>query len=142
MDHRIFRIPVLGFFFRTARAIPIAPAQEDPAMLERAFERSRASSRDGELVGIFPEGRLTTDGEIGEFRGGIARILERTPVPVIPMALSGLWDSLFARNRARLRHIAKIFPTIRLAVGQPVPAASATPAQLQAAVTTLRGDWR
>jgi 1-acyl-sn-glycerol-3-phosphate acyltransferase len=142
MDHAIFKIPVASFVFRTAKAIPIAPAREDPEMLERAYEAIARELADGQLVGIFPEGRLTTDGEIGEFRGGISRILERTPVPVIPMALSGLWRSLFARNRARLRHLAKVFPTVRLAVGEPVSASSATPERLQAAVTALRGEWR
>jgi 1-acyl-sn-glycerol-3-phosphate acyltransferase len=79
---------------------------------------------------------------MNEFRGGITRILERTPVPVIPMALSGLWRSLFTRNRARLRHLTRIFPTIRLAVGNPVAPDAAAPEALHAAVRSLRGDWR
>ncbi len=142
MDHQIFKIPVVSFVFRTAKAIPIAPAHEDAAMLERAYETIARELADGQLVGIFPEGHLTADGEMREFRGGISKILERSPVPVIPMALSGLWRSLFTRNRARLRHIAKIFPTIRLAVGEPVPASLASPERLRTAVAALRGDWR
>ena len=58
MDHNIFRIPVLSFFFRTTRAIPIAPVHEDRATLERAFEEIAQALERGELVGIFPEGRL------------------------------------------------------------------------------------
>ena len=142
MTHEIFKIPVLSFVFRTAKAIPIAKAQEDPAMLERAYESIARELADGQLVGIFPEGRLTTDGEIGEFRGGIVKILERSPVPVIPMALSGLWRSLFARNRVRLRHVTKIFPTLRLSVGEPLAPGAATPEKLRSAVAALRGDWR
>jgi 1-acyl-sn-glycerol-3-phosphate acyltransferase len=142
MDHRIFRIPVLSFVFRTAKAIPIAPAHEDPAMLERAYEAIARELADGQLVGIFPEGKLTATGEMNEFRGGIMRIVEHSPVPVVPMALSGLWRSLFTRNRARLRHAAQLFPRVRLAVGEPVPAASVTPQGLQAAVLAMRGDWR
>jgi 1-acyl-sn-glycerol-3-phosphate acyltransferase len=79
---------------------------------------------------------------MNEFRSGIAKILERAPVPVIPMALSGLWKSLFTRNRARLRHATKLFPSIRLAVGAPLAPALATPDSLHAAVLVLRGDWR
>src|SRR6185369_8782791 len=75
-----------------------APAKEDPELLERAYERIAAELSAGELVGLFPEGRLTSDGEMSEFRGGVMRILEKTPVPVVPMALSGLWQSLFART--------------------------------------------
>ena len=142
MDHRIFSIPGLSFFFRTARAIPIAPAKEDPVTLERAYDEIAAALEAGELVGLFPEGRLTSDGEMSEFRSGIASILERTPVPVIPMALSGLWQSLFARNRDKLRHVANLFPRIRFSVGVPVPASAATPESLQAAVLALRGEWR
>ena len=83
-------------------------------MLEQAYEAIARALADGELVGIFPEGRLTADGEIERVPRGITKILERTPVPVIPMALSGLWGSLFTRNRARLRHATKLFPKVRL----------------------------
>ena len=70
------------------------------------------------------------------------KILERTPVPVVPMALSGLWRSLFSRNRARLRHATQLFPRVRLSVGEPVAAAEASPERLQAAVLAMRGAWR
>jgi 1-acyl-sn-glycerol-3-phosphate acyltransferase len=142
MTHQIFKIPVLSFVFRTAKAIPIAPAHEDAAMLERAYEAIARELADGQLIGIFPEGKLTSDGEMNEFRSGIVKILERTPVPVIPMALSGLWRSLFSRNRAKLRHLTKVFPKVRLKVGEPVTPALATPGDLHAAVLALRGDWR
>jgi 1-acyl-sn-glycerol-3-phosphate acyltransferase len=142
MHHEIFKVPVLSFVFRTAKAIPIAPAHQDEQMLERAYDSIARELADGQLVGIFPEGRLTGDGELHEFRGGVTRILERTPVPVIPMALSGLWRSLFTRNRARLRHITKLFPRIRLAVGSSIPAEAATPSALHAAVLALRGGWK
>jgi 1-acyl-sn-glycerol-3-phosphate acyltransferase len=142
MDHRIYRLPLINFFCKTVRAIPIAPAKEDPAALERAYETVAQALADGELVGLFPEGRLTSDGEMGEFRGGIQRIVERTPVPVIPMALSGLWQSVFARNRDKLAHIGQLFPKIGLAVGAPLAPQAATPEALHAAVHALRGDWR
>jgi len=38
MDHHIFKWPVMGFVFRTSKAIPVAPAKEDPVMMERAFD--------------------------------------------------------------------------------------------------------
>ncbi len=143
MDHRIFRIPLLSFFFRTARAIPIAPAREDPAVLERAYDAIAEALESGELVGLFPEGRLTTDGEIAQFRSGVNRIVARTPVPVIPMALSGLWDSLFARRPDKLRRVPwKLFPRVRVAVGDAVAPSAAAPDHLRAVVLDLRGDWR
>jgi 1-acyl-sn-glycerol-3-phosphate acyltransferase len=75
MDHQIFRWPVLNFVFRTSKAIPIASAKEDPAMMEKAFEEVRQALDAGDLVGIFPEGKITADGEINPFRPGITRIL-------------------------------------------------------------------
>src|SRR5690606_22710710 len=116
MDHRIFRIPLPSFFFRTVRAIPIAPAKEDPALLEKAYEHSAAEVATGGLVGACPGDRRADDGQMGEFRGGVMRIHARTPVPVVPMALSGHWQSLFARNRNKLRHLGRLFPRIRLCV--------------------------
>ncbi len=142
MHYKVFRIPVLSFFFRTVRAIPIAGAKEDARMLERAFDEIAAALAAGELVGVFPEGKLTSDGDIDAFRSGITRVLERTPVPVVPMALSGLWRSLFTRNRDRLRHLRRLFPRVRLSVGAPLAPAAATPDALRAAVAALRGPWR
>jgi 1-acyl-sn-glycerol-3-phosphate acyltransferase len=142
MDHRIFKVPVLSFFFRTARAIPIAPAREDQALLEQAYARIANELEAGELVGLFPEGRLTADGEMSEFRGGIMRVLEKTPVPVVPMALSGLWQSLFARNRDKFRHMTRLFPHVRLAVGEPLAPRAVSPQGLHATVLALRGEWR
>jgi hypothetical protein len=145
MDHQIFKVPVLSFVFRTGRAIPIAPAKQDPAMMERAFAEVSKALREGDLVVIFPEGRITDTGELYPFRPGIKRILAADPVPVIPMALRGLWGSFFSRKDGaamtkpwRLRPLAKI----GLAVGSMVPAAAATPEALQANVLALRGDWR
>ena len=142
MDHRIFRVPGLSFFFRTVRAIPIAPAKEDAELLERAYADIVQALDAGELVGLFPEGRLTTDGEMALFRGGVMRVLERRPVPVVPMALSGLWQSLFARNRDKLRHAARLFPRIRLAIGEALSPAGLTPERMRDEVLALRGVWK
>ncbi len=145
MDHRIFRLPLLSFVFRTGRAIPIAPAKEDPAMMERAFAEVAEALRAGDLVAIFPEGRITDTGELYPFRPGIARILAATPVPVIPMALQGLWGSFFSRQGgAAMSKPWRFVPfrRIALAVGAAVPAPAATPEALQANVLALRGDWR
>ncbi|MGD2056428.1 MAG: MFS transporter, partial [Gammaproteobacteria bacterium] len=98
MYYKIFNIPVLNFIFRTAGAIPIASAREDPEMLARAYDRISRYLEQGEVVCIFPEGRITGDGEIHTFRPGIMRIIRRNPVPVIPMALQGLWGSFFSRK--------------------------------------------
>jgi len=144
MDHRVFAVPLLNFIFRTMRAIPIAPAREDPALKESAFEEVAAALRAGEVVCIFPEGKITDTGELNPFRPGLQRILEQTPVPVVPMALRGLWGSFFSRSdRGRaMRRLRGIFSRIALVAGNPVAPARATPELLQQAVLALRGERR
>ena len=145
MDHRIFRTPVLSFVFRTGRAIPIASAKEDPALLERAYDEIARALEAGDLVGIFPEGRITDSGEMYPFRPGIRRIVERSPVPVVPLALRGLWGSFFSRmgGAAMTRPFRRgILSKIGLVAGAPVPPAAVTPEGLQASVLAMRGEWR
>ena len=145
MDHRIFKIPLLGWLFRSARAIPIAPAKEDPWLMEKAYIDIAQALAEGDLVCIFPEGKLTTTGEVNEFRGGIAKILERSKVPVIPMALRGLWGSMLTRDATNMfgRTFSRgIRSRLALAVGAPVEPAVATPEYLREQVLALRGDWK
>jgi len=144
MDHRIFETPVMGFVFRTMRAIPIAPAKEDAARKEHAFAEVRAALGEGEIVGIFPEGRLTADGEMQPFRPGIERIVAETPVPVIPMALQGLWGSFFSRSYQgkAMRRWRGAFSRIAFVVGKPIPAAQVTLEMLRERVLALRGERR
>jgi 1-acyl-sn-glycerol-3-phosphate acyltransferase len=145
MDHNIFKIPVLSFIFRTGGAIPIASRKDDPAMMERAFAAVAEALREGHLVGIFPEGRITDSGEIQPFRPGIRRILDATPVPVVPMALRGLWGSFFSRKGgpAMSRPFRRgAFNRISLAVAPPLAPERVTPELLQGKVSELRGDWR
>ncbi len=143
MWYKIFEVPLLRFIFRTARAIPIASARENPELLEESFERIDRELADGHLVCIFPEGAITRDGRVHRFRGGVERILERRAVPVIPLALCGLWGSWFSRRRGRLRRVpGKLFAAVTLRIAAPVPPAAATAAGLEMLVRTLRGDER
>jgi 1-acyl-sn-glycerol-3-phosphate acyltransferase len=145
MDHRVFGMPVLNFIFRTGRCIPIAPAKEDPLMLENAYDEIARGLAAGDLIGLFPEGRITDTGDMYPFRPGIKHILDRTPVPVIPMALQGLWGSFFSRkDGAAMSHPGRLRPFRRIALiaGDSVVPSDATPEHLQAQVLALRGDWR
>ena len=138
MYYRIFEIPLLNALFRHAKAIPIASAREDEAMMQAAFEAVDAELAAGNVVCIFPEGGITYDGEIQRFRPGIERVLERRPVPVVPVSLGRLWGSWFSRRRSGgLRKLPG-----RLFARVPVSGASATAAGLELLVRTLRGDER
>lgn len=142
MYYRIYRLPILRFIFRTAGAIPIASAKEDPELLRRAYEEIDAALVRGELVCIFPEGQLTVDGEIGEFKSGVERIIERRPVPVIPMALRGLWGSFFSHRHGRpLRGLPRrLFSRIGLITGAAVAPEKVSARELETTVLELRGD--
>lgn len=144
MDKGIFKIPVMSTVFRGMKAIPVASAKDDPETYERAFEVVAAELRDGNLVCIFPEGRLTPDGEIGEFRPGMMRILKETPVPVVPLAISGLWRSMFSRREKSLwrRYPRRVWAKITLRAGAPVDATQATPEHMREHVLALRGSWQ
>lgn len=98
----------------------------------------------GQLVCVFPEGKLTTDGEIDSFRPGIETIVRRDPVPVVPMALQGLWGSFFSHKDgpALSRPPRRFWSRIGIVAGAPWPAEKVTAAGLEAEVRRLRGDAR
>lgn len=142
MYYKIFNIPVLSFIFRTAKAIPIAGYKENPELLAKAFDEVDKELEAGNLVCIFPEGGLTKDGDIAEFKGGMEKIIERRPVPVVPLALRGLWGSIFSRRDSALgrsRLPRRFWSHIGLAAGEPVPATEASAAALEVQVRALRG---
>jgi len=150
MDHRIFKVPVLGWLFRLAKTIPIAPQKEDAATYEAAFDAAAQVLREGNLLAIFPEGGITQDGTLQPFKGGIMRILERAradglDVPVVPMALTNLWGSFFSRieerNGQRVAMVRPfrrgVFNRVGLNAGEPLNADGVTPEALRERVAGL-----
>lgn len=93
MAKPIYDLPLMNYIFRTGKAIPIDSKERNPEIYQRAFERINEELADGQVVCIFPEGKLTQDGELAEFKTGMEKIVNENRVPVIPMALSGLWGS-------------------------------------------------
>jgi 1-acyl-sn-glycerol-3-phosphate acyltransferase len=141
MDHRIFKVPVLGWLFKLAKAIPVAPQREDPAAYAAAFEAADRVLSEGDLLCIFPEGGITRDGTLQEFKGGVMKILERRPVPVVPVALQNLWGSYFSRienGTAMIRPFRRGFwSPVGLVAGEAVPPQQASPALLRTRVQAL-----
>jgi hypothetical protein len=123
MHQDFLAIPGLGFVFRDAKVIPIASARESSETLDAAFDRIAAELAEGNVVCIFPEGRLTADGRMNPFRNGVEKIVARTPVPVIPIGLKGLWGSFFSRKdgAAMRRPFRRFWSRIELSIGRPVP---------------------
>lgn len=144
MYYKIYQIPVLNFIFRTARAIPVAGQRENKAMYDQAFKAMEQALEEGDLLCIFPEGEITRDGEMNPFKPGIMRVLDAKPVPVIPIALQGLWGSLFSRKggSAFFKFPRRLFARIGLNVGAPASPDTLELAVLQENVRRLRGERR
>jgi len=142
MESAIFRMPVVNVFARGMKAIPIASAKEDREAMERAFAIVAAELRDGNLVCIFPEGKLTADGNMNIFRPGMTRILTETPVPVIPIGISGLWTSMFSRAEKNIwrRLPRRFFAKLTVTIGVPVEPHNAQPDAMRELVLKLRGS--
>jgi 1-acyl-sn-glycerol-3-phosphate acyltransferase len=140
MDSAIFRLPVIGGFFRLAKAIPIAPQKADARTYEQAFARAKQVLDNGDLLCIFPEGAISRDGQLAEFKGGVMRLLASNPVPVVPLALQNLWGSFFSRvdGKAMSRPFRRgLFSRVGLVAGPAIAAAAVTPAALRERVAAL-----
>ncbi|MEH0711888.1 MFS transporter [Vibrio owensii] len=120
MDKSISELPVLKYVFRHAGVIPICSPRKCAETYKRAFEQIEQALNNDEVVCIFPEGRLTSNGELGEFRPGVEKILKRTPVPVIPMALKGLWGSFFSHKNghALMKRPTRFWSRIEVNIGE------------------------
>jgi 1-acyl-sn-glycerol-3-phosphate acyltransferase len=144
MDHNIFKTPGLGWIFRQMKAIPIASAKEDPARMEDAFARVRKALAEGDAVALFPEGKLTANGEMNTFRPGIERIVKETGAPVVPIALRGLWGSFFSRAKEgkAFRKFRGFFNKVELRAGVLVPAPQVSAKALEETVLAMRGEMK
>lgn len=141
MDKAMFNIPVMNYIFRKGKVILIASRKEFPEVYEKAFEEISAALKAGELVCIFPEGMLTRDGNMNEFRPGIEKIIARDPVPVIPLALRGLWGSFFSRKKdaAKTRWSRGFRSRVEIIAGRPIAPENVTAQYLHDVVSKMRG---
>ncbi len=142
MYYRIYQLPILSFIFKTANAIPIAGGNENSGLTKLAFNRISEALQDDELVCIFPEGKITDSGEMAEFKSGVIKILQRDPVPVIPLALRGLWGSFFSRRYGNA--MSRWFPRgwfsrIELVAGDAINSSGASTDSLYRRISVLRG---
>ncbi len=142
MYYRIYQLPILSFVFKTANAIPIAGANENSGLTKLAYNRVSEALNDGELVCIFPEGKITESGEMQPFRPGVIKMLQRDPVPVIPLALRGLWGSFFSRKYGNA--MSRWFPRgwfsrIELVAGNAIDGSNASTESLYRRISVLRG---
>ncbi|NNF16250.1 MAG: MFS transporter [Gammaproteobacteria bacterium] len=144
MYHKIYNARFLNPVFKLGKTIPIAPAREDRELLEDAYERIHEALEQGDIVCLFPEGMLTADGEIGEFKSGVEKIIARKPVPVVPVALRGFWGSMFSRRPGNLlqKFPGVLFKRVQIKVGPALAPEQVNKEMLRDVICKLRGDWR
>ena len=142
MYHAFYELPIAKKLFMWLNSIPIATKRENAELVEQAFDTIAEALENGELVCIFPEGGITRTGEIAKFQPGIDQIIKRTPVPVIPLAIQGLWGTWFSRHKGKaMSGLPKAYMRrISVVSGAPVPANEATRISMFEKVVALRGD--
>ena len=142
MWYGFYEIPIVGRLFRWLKTIPIGNRRERPELVPAAFDQIAEELEAGHLVVIFPEGTITRDGEMNKFQPGIDAILKRTPVPVIPLALRGMWGTWSSRKRGRaLKGLPSSFMRkLTVVAGEPVAPEAATRVSMYNKVLALRGD--
>lgn len=137
-----YELPLVRYLFKSVKAIPIGSRKHRPELVDEAFDAVAESLENGELVVIFPEGSITRDGEMSKFQPGVEKILKRTPVPVVPLAIRGMWGTWSSRQKGRaLKGLPRSFmKRVSVIAGKPVPAQEANRIMLHHEVLTLRGD--
>jgi 1-acyl-sn-glycerol-3-phosphate acyltransferase len=143
MDHRLGRVPVVRFFFRDAKVIPIAADEESPEVLENAAKEIDAAITRGEVVCLFPEGRITPDGKLGRFIPEIVETVSKGTAPVLPVALLGLWGSFFSRRWGppMTRPFRRFWSRVTVRIGKPVAPEEVTAQGLAEQIASL-GGWQ
>lgn len=142
MYYTFYQLPVVGRIFKWLNSIPIGPKRETPELVEQAFDTIAEALENGELVVVFPEGGISRNGEIAKFQPGIEQIIKRTPVPVVPLAIRGMWGTWFSRHKGRaMKGIPKSFMRrLSIVSGAPVPAQEMNRIMMHEKVSQLRGD--
>jgi 1-acyl-sn-glycerol-3-phosphate acyltransferase len=145
MHYSFMKNPLMAFFFKGAKVIPIAGAKEDPDLMNKAFDKISQTLNEGELVCIFPEGQITYNGLVCPFRPGIEKVIQRNPVPVIPMAIKGLWGSFFSRKYGAAASQFKVIPRriwsrVELHIDQSWAPQEVTAATLEIKVKDMLGE--
>ena len=142
MHHKFFQFPFVRRIFKDGKVIPIAGSRENPDILRQAFDCIAEELNSGQIVCFFPEGRITRDGAKRKFRPGVEWIIRKSPAPVIPLALNGLWGSFFSRKYGKpmSKPFRRFWSRISVVIGKPVPPDQVSAERLYEMVTELQTE--
>ena len=135
----LFKNPLFRLIFKLGKCIPIDSAKKNPEIYKSAFIQMAQALKNGELLCIFPEGKLTTDGNIDQLKHGIEKVIGATPVPVIPMVIQGMWGSMFSRKKenASAGLSLRLRSRVQLTAGSHIPPAEFSRTRLQRSMLKL-----
>lgn len=140
VDQKWFKKPFFAFFLKDSKAIGVDMSLESPLAQEEIVQKITTALTAGELVCLFPEGKITQDGELAAFRLNLEVLLDVVKVPVIPLSLSGLWNSALSTRYQGWQRLLKLkfLRKIVFSVGE--PAVNVTSEKLFQSVLFLRGN--
>ncbi|MBM3836354.1 MAG: MFS transporter [Verrucomicrobia bacterium] len=139
----VYELPWIKPLARTMGVIPIS-SELRPREMIQSLKAASVAIQAGEVVCIFAEGQITRIGQMLPFRRGFERIMKDVDAPIIPVALDGVWGSIFSFERGRFlwKWPRRIPYPVTVNFGKPMPASS-TPVAVRQAVQELNADaWR
>ena len=101
MHHDYYKLPVINKFFRLMNAIDIHPEAGHESVAQ-SLQHAKKQLQEGHVVCIFPEGKLTRDGNMNEFRPGFETVMKDMDCPIIPIYLYNVWGSIFSREGGKV----------------------------------------
>ena len=125
MGREYYDSPWIKPFVRIARVIPI-PSEVRPREMIHALHRAGDAIRNGEIVCVFAGGKITRTGELNKFQRGFERIMKNVDSPVVPVALGGVWGSIFSSAGGKFfwKWPRRILYPVTVNFGKPMPANS------------------
>ena len=136
----IYDLPFIKPFAKMIRVIPIS-SELHPREMLHSLREATAALRSGEVVCIFAEGEITRIGQLLPFRRGMERIVKGVDAPIVPVALGGIWGSIFSFEGGRfLWKMPRSIPyPVTVSFGKPMPG-TATPFEVREVVQELQTD--
>lgn len=106
----LFKNPLFGWLLRNLSAWPVERGKGDRGAVVTAIEKLKA----GYAVNLFPEGTRTPDGKIQPLERGVALIIRKAGVPIVPVAIDGGYDAW-----PRTRKLPRLHP-VHVMYGKPI----------------------
>ncbi len=137
MFDEYYKKPWVGKFVRLFNTVPISQTRAKEAVRVAA-----AALEEGAVVCIFPEGQLTRTGVMNEFKRGFEMIARKANCPVLPVAMDGLWGSIFSyeRNKFIFKWPYRIPYGVSVNFGEPIRPRDADAEMVRRRIESLRAD--